>query len=75
MDPLTNLAHIDRIVVALAVGGVVSVVGILEISRYCCLGLGPPLALTHLPSLRDSSVVPDVAVVGEAVGHKSVNNL
>ena len=39
MDPLTNLAHVDRIVVALAVGRVISMVGILEISRYHC----PPL--------------------------------
>ena len=32
MDPLTNLAHIDRVVVPLAVGGVVGVVWILETS-------------------------------------------
>ena len=73
MDLLTDLAHIDRIVVPLAVGGVVRVVGILEASQYYC-STPPASLLTHLPSLWDCSVVPDVSVVRETVGHESVNN-
>ena len=46
MDPLTNLAHIDRIVVTLAVGGVVGMVGILETSQFYCLG-------SNMPHCRD----------------------
>ena len=73
MDPLTNLAHIDRIVVTLAVGRVVGMVGILEKSQFYCPWL--QIVQTHLPSLRDCSVVPDISVVREAIGNKPVNHL
>ena len=75
MDPLANLAHIDRIVVTLAVGRVVGMVGILEKSQFYCLESWLQIVQTHLPSLRDCSVVPDISVVREAVGHKPVNDL
>ena len=51
MDGRPDLADIDWVVIPLAVGGGVCVVGV-------------------LPGLGDGAVVPDVAVVGEAVGHK-----
>ena len=49
LDLVADLAHVDRVVVPLAVSRLVSVVGV-------------------LPGLGDGAIVPDVAVVGEAVG-------
>jgi hypothetical protein len=49
---LSNLAHVDWIVVTLAVGVLVNVVW-------------------ALPCLWQATVVPDVAVVGEAVVHEA----
>ena len=51
MDGRPNLTDVNRVVIPLAVGGGVGVVGV-------------------LPGLRDGAVVPDVAMVGEAIGHK-----
>ena len=51
LDLVAYLAHVNWVIIPLAVGRFVGVVGI-------------------FPGLRDSAVVPDVAVVREAVGHK-----
>lgn len=47
---MTDLANVNRIVIALAAGGLIDVIGV-------------------LPGLRQSTVVPDVALVRENVGH------
>ena len=51
LDLVAYLTHINWVIIPLAVGRLVGVVGV-------------------LPGLRDSAIVPDVAVVREAVGHK-----
>jgi len=50
VDGLSNFTNINWVIVPLAVGGWVGVVGI-------------------LPGLRNCPVVPDVPVVGKAVGY------
>ena len=70
MDPVSNLADVDGVVVSLAVGGVVSVVWILRCEML--LYKFPTVSyLSDLPGLRNCSVIPNVAVMREAVGHKS----
>ena len=74
MDPVSNLTDVDGVVVSLAVGGVVSVVWILRCEMLLSISsrLSP---LCHLPGLRNCSVIPNVAVMREAVGHKSIGKL
>ena len=71
MDPVSNLTDVDGVVVSLAVGGVVSVVWILRCEMLLSI-FRTVSCLSNLPGLRNCSVIPNVAVMREAVGHKSI---
>jgi hypothetical protein len=70
-DELANLADIERVVVALGLGLLMDNIGVLPCLQPSVLGCGRCRACVIASYLREGSVVPEVALVGEAVPHEA----
>jgi len=74
-DLFTNLANVERIVIALGLGFGVRVVGIFPGLEGCHYLRKTWVNARDVTNLRKGTVVPDVAVVGEAVANETQTTL